>query len=1066
MGTYQSFLEKMTAALCQGKYPALRRLKTRSSQDSVMAWLDAWAIVADVLTFYQERIANEGYLRTAVQSRSICELASLIGYKPRPGVAASAFLAYTLEKPRDSAAAGMESSAPVETVIPAGTRAQTVPKPGELPQTFETAEELRARPDWNELVPRKTRPQWIIDYYTSVLYLKGTATNLKPNDRLIVVFPGEQPRAPWKIQTVEPDEENKRTKVTIQNVDVEEEVSQNPELGHDSAATASVLTGVTKLFEPLTKAPARHPFRSADLQRSISRIFDPTKGDAVPRILSHLRRDVGQSLYVAMKNANVTEENKVKVYALRISASPFGHNAPRKPVLDDKGVPVRTEEWPLFGTVRIKIVLSLSPPQGLESFTHEPLTTEGTIVLSDKYETVSYQFKFPLTDPRISPDTDMWRVTAHSSLESRFPLYEFDILQQAQAPAFHRQVKVVVQANIIVVTIDDRSIKVGVGQSMTSSKSGETTSVSRDENVVTIVNEARLQPSEDDRKLLGLDAAYDQITPSTNRGDGGWVVIERPDKAIITQIESVRRISKADYGISARVTELKLKADWMKPEDGLLSDIRGTAIYAQSESLELSEEPVLDDVEKAEVELDTIYSGLESGRWMIVEGERTDIEGTAGVKDAELVMLANVTQEFISTLPDDKLRTHLHFSPPLKYSYKRDTVTIYGNVVRATHGETRKEVLGGGDGSKTFQQFTVKQSPLTYVPSPTPSGVTSSLEIRVNNVLWHETESFVGMGTDDRAYLTKTDESDKTSIVFGNGTNGARVPTGSENVEARYRTGIGKVGNVDAQQISLLGDRPLGVKAVINPLRSSGGANPESDLNVRRNAPIGVVSLDRLVSVQDYADFARTFAGVGKASAVEVVEGASRLVHLTIAGVDDIPIDETSELYRNLKLSLLRNGDPHLPIQIDSREVLFIVIAAKVRVNADYLWSSVSSSIRNTLLEIYSFDRREFGQDVFLSDVISNIQAIEGVEFVDVDVLDKVEEPKNYADRKQVEEDLEDLEEDLKRIARSGGEQRVPHERITVNLASRSKKTGVLRPAQLAYLNGEIQDTLILTELK
>ena len=48
----------------------------------------ACACVADVLGFYQERIANEGYLRTATERRSVLELARTIGYELKPGVAA------------------------------------------------------------------------------------------------------------------------------------------------------------------------------------------------------------------------------------------------------------------------------------------------------------------------------------------------------------------------------------------------------------------------------------------------------------------------------------------------------------------------------------------------------------------------------------------------------------------------------------------------------------------------------------------------------------------------------------------------------------------------------------------------------------------------------------------------------------------------------------------------------------------------------------------------------------------------------------------------------------------
>src|SRR5689334_9165901 len=42
--------------------------------DDTPAWIPAlvksWAQVGDILTFYQERIANEGYVQTALESRS------------------------------------------------------------------------------------------------------------------------------------------------------------------------------------------------------------------------------------------------------------------------------------------------------------------------------------------------------------------------------------------------------------------------------------------------------------------------------------------------------------------------------------------------------------------------------------------------------------------------------------------------------------------------------------------------------------------------------------------------------------------------------------------------------------------------------------------------------------------------------------------------------------------------------------------------------------------------------------------------------------------------------------
>ena len=110
VGTHGSFLETMKARLATMRVDApgadgqtietfqpLLGLTTRDTSDPAIALLDGWATVGDVLTFYQERIANEGYLRTATDRRSILELARLVGYALRPGVAATVYLAYTLD---------------------------------------------------------------------------------------------------------------------------------------------------------------------------------------------------------------------------------------------------------------------------------------------------------------------------------------------------------------------------------------------------------------------------------------------------------------------------------------------------------------------------------------------------------------------------------------------------------------------------------------------------------------------------------------------------------------------------------------------------------------------------------------------------------------------------------------------------------------------------------------------------------------------------------------------------------------------------------------------------------
>ncbi len=84
-----------------------------------------------------------------------------------------------------------------------------------------------------------------------------------------------------------------------------------------------------------------------------------------------------------------------------------------------------------------------------------------------------------------------------------------------------------------------------------------------------------------------------------------------------------------------------------------------------------------------------------------------------------------------------KLHTSITLANALAHRYS-GTVTIYGNVADATHGQSTGEVLGDGDATQPFAPFVLRQTPLTYLSAPTASGSTSTLQVRVNERAWHE----------------------------------------------------------------------------------------------------------------------------------------------------------------------------------------------------------------------------------------------------------------------------------------------------------------------------------------
>jgi predicted phage baseplate assembly protein len=577
-----------------------------------------------------------------------------------------------------------------------------------------------------------------------------------------------------------------------------------------------------------------------------------------------------------------------------------------------------------------------------------------------------------------------------------------------------------------------------------------------------------------------LDDAIDAITPGSYvvaiKASGGFDAGSRQ----VLQVKDAATQPRTAYGLSGKTTALTFAVAWRETFGSevtySISELRRTQIYAQSEPLTLLDTPITDPVETQQIALDQLYEGLTSGRWVILSGERADIDAVAGVRVSELQMISGLKQDVDTSVPGDRIRTMLELATPLAYKYRRDTLVIHGNVVKATHGATNRELLGSGDGAASWQSFILKQPPLTFVAAPTAAGAESTLHVYVNDVEWHEIDSLAGAGRKDRSFVTAVDDAGNTSITFGNGESGARLPSGTQNVTAVYRTGIGAGGNVKAGQISLLQTRPLGVKEVINPLRASGGAGRESRDLARENAPLSVMALDRLVSIQDYADFTRRFAGIAKASALRTSDGQRQLLYLTIAGADDIPIDPASDLYRNLLTALFALGDEDLPIRVDMRELQVLVLSARIKLLADYRWEPVAGAVRAKLLDSFGFGKRALGQWALLSEVISAIQGVAGVQYVDVDSFGAIPEKTTDTDGTRRLLTQSEISAQVQRIVNpSQHSEGFAAPKAQAGLPAgvsawpggfdSSIVGGALRPAELAIFVPAVSDTLILNQI-
>ncbi len=818
IGTHARFKESLLARLSSEDLPALQDLRTRDDDDFVIALLDAWASVADVLTFYQERIANESYLRTATETRSLYHMAALIGYRPLPGVAAAAYLAFDLETAK---------GAPDRADIAAGTKVQSIPGQGEKPQVFETVETIEAQPRWNALHPRGSQPQDLSTAMESAL-IQGVKTNAKVGDNLLIVSNSATPV--WDFKQI--------TKVT--------------------ADAGKGTTAIDFIDEP--QPPAPFPLPVLEMQPFLLKPVKLTAGLVTTHIrqamwpLANLKAQAKIQrwpLKSLRKNLKVQRTpidlpRKTGIFAFVGQAAVFGHNAPKW-----KSLPAA------------------------QRYGEKVKDTDGNDV----------------TVTALYPDN--WD----------------------QSPP----------------TLEDEDAGAG---------------------------------------YVYQDTTYKEIAA------GSWVVLDKPSTSpCLYQVDAVADVSRSGFAMSAKVTRLTLDSS----DDFSKFDVRSTSVYlAAAEPLALAQLPLTADIpesaEKNTLVLEELDLELEAGRKVIITGERSDLDG---VTESELLTIdtADVIDGY----------TRLKFIKAIEHTYKRDTVTLNANVALATHGETTSEAIGSGTGTLGFQRFPLRQPPLTHIASSNPSGADPTLEIRVDDLLWEAVPSLYRRGPDERVYVIHTTDEGETSVQFGDGVTGSRLPSGDENVRADYRKGMGEEGLVRSGQLELLLTKPLGVRSVTNPLPAAGAQNREGLEEIRSNAPLTIKTLDRLVSLQDYADFARAFAGISKALATWTWDGIRKGVFITVAGPDGAAIDPAMPTFGNLTAALQQSGDPLVPIALASYHPAFFLLEAGIQVPKAHDPEQVLADVETALRSHFGFAARQFGQPVRRSEVVAAVHQTPGVEALDMD---------------------------------------------------------------------------------
>ncbi len=870
-GTWASFKESMLARLSSSDYPALAGLTSRDDDDFTIAFLDATAIMLDILTFYQERLANESYLRTAGQLRSLTELSRLIGYQPAPGVSALTYLAFTLKAAPGQAP---DPTTPAIT-IPAASQVQSVPTQGQTPKTFETSVPIQAKADWNALAVQSAQP-WIAPGANSI-YLAGTTTQLKMGDSLLILganrekwTPTTVPNEEWEVVVLD--------KVQVDSVRNLTYVEWAGTVRHESAGTPPAWVSA-KVFAFRQKA-GLFGNNAPDPNLFVNQTTSLTS-------LPNLITDWTWNLYTI---TSTTQIDLDATYSKIVAGSWF---ALTSKVVTHRRISRIRRGGGITTTTKTVYTAQLFNVTGASSASLASFGMSGKVTeLTPDYNDDTLLTSFPLRDSEVWAQSEQLMVAPQPLA---YPLYGSVLDLADLRPDLAGVTAVALSGNRQKIAVANQ-----VGNLVFTTIDGTSTLTLKPGDVVTIADPTPLP--------LTLGSASD------------WSSITGPmANPLIVEDANGR--------------------------PGTIQTTGGIPPSLSNFTLVLS-----------------------------------------GSKDPEVTEYALVVS-VISNQTFPYPHTQIILKTNLANCYDRNTTTVNANVGPATQGQSVTDVMGNGSASTPNQTFTLKQSPLTYIQAPTPTGMQSTLQVLANGVAWTAVPTLYNQGPSQRVYTTLNQSDGTTDVIFGDGVEGATLPTGTNNLQANYRIGSGSSGNVATGALTTLMDRPLGVSGVTNPGPATGGQDPQSIDDIRANAPQTVLTLGRAVSITDYQNYASTFAGIAKAYAIWIPSGPGRGVFITVAGVNGAALPPGNGTLNNLVTSLQTYSNTLIPITVVTfLETLFGLSASLAYAPGSDI-PTVNGQVLAALYKSYSFGERDFGQGVSVDEVSTVIQSVPGVLAVNVTEL-------------------------------------------------------------------------------
>lgn len=285
-----------------------------------------------------------------------------------------------------------------------------------------------------------------------------------------------------------------------------------------------------------------------------------------------------------------------------------------------------------------------------------------------------------------------------------------------------------------------------------------------------------------------------------------------------------------------------------------------------------------------------------------------------------------------------------------------------------------------------------------YILTSTDPAI-STIELTVTedgiNVPYLQYADAQDMSSGSRGFLVKLTSAGTVQVTFGNRINGFVPPAGSR-ITASYTRSSGVNGNIGSNLLSSFVESHPSYITISSSTPTTGGTNGETAESLKANIISSIRTQDRAVTLQDYADIAKSVSGVYKAVAAytPASAGSSAGASVTVYALPFVSDFLTTSSYSitvptPIKTAVVdklstRSMVGVTPVAASSVTLRRLDIIASIQVSEGFVKSWVEANVRNALDGLFTFDNADFGKELKKGEVYKLLMNLTGVDYIDI----------------------------------------------------------------------------------